>query len=87
MGDGEVSIVDVDWRVVRVGATITSDRVRVIGVDGSQLGVVETPQALQMARSAGLDLVEVNPRANPPVCKIMDYRRLRDAFVETARRS
>jgi translation initiation factor IF-3 len=86
MGDGEGSIADVDWRVVRVGATITSDNVRLIGADGSQLGVVATSDALQMARSAGLDLVEVNPRANPPVCKIMDYRRLRDAFVETARR-
>jgi translation initiation factor IF-3 len=87
MGDGEGSIADVDWRVVRVGATITSERVRVIAADGSRLGVVETSQALQMASSAGLDLVEVNPRANPPVCKIMDFRKLLDAFVETARRS
>jgi translation initiation factor IF-3 len=47
--------------------------VRLISEDGSQVGVVPTEQALEMAREASMDLVEVSPDARPPVCKIMDY--------------
>ena len=47
--------------------------VRVIGADGAQVGVIPTPEALRLAEEAGLELVEVNPRAVPPVCKIMDF--------------
>jgi translation initiation factor IF-3 len=47
--------------------------VRVIGADGSQVGIVPTQEALRMAEEQGLELVEVNPRAAPPVCKIMDF--------------
>jgi translation initiation factor IF-3 len=47
--------------------------VRVIGADGSQVGIVATHDALRMAEELGLELVEVNPRAAPPVCKIMDF--------------
>ncbi len=46
---------------------------RLIGADGSQLGVKTTPEALAIARDAGLDLVEVADKADPPVCKIMDF--------------
>ena len=46
-----------------------------IGENGEQLGVRPLPQALQTAREQDLDLVEVAPNANPPVCRIMDYRR------------
>ncbi len=46
-----------------------------IAEDGEQLGVRPLPQALTIAREAELDLVEVAPNANPPVCRIMDYRR------------
>ena len=49
--------------------------VRLIGADGEQLGIVERNEALQMARDAGLDLVEVAATAEPPVCRIMDYGR------------
>ena len=49
--------------------------VRVIHDDGSQLGVMPPFEALKIAREAGLDLVEISPTANPPVCKIMDYGR------------
>ena len=49
--------------------------VRPIGADGEQLGIVERNEALQMARDAGLDLVEVAATAEPPVCRIMDYGR------------
>jgi translation initiation factor IF-3 len=48
-------------------------QVRVIGADGSQLGVLDTSEALRIAEEGGLDLVEVSPKAMPPVCKIMDY--------------
>jgi len=44
-----------------------------IGVDGEQVGVVNTNKAREMAEDAGLDLVEVSPNAKPPVCKIMDF--------------
>jgi translation initiation factor IF-3 len=44
-----------------------------IGADGSQVGIIAREQALQQAQDAGLDLVEVAPNADPPVCKIMDY--------------
>jgi translation initiation factor IF-3 len=47
--------------------------VRVIGADGGQVGIVPTHEALRMAEELGLELVEVNPRAAPPVCKIMDF--------------
>ncbi len=51
--------------------------VRVIGADGSQLGVLQTHDALRQAEEAGLDLVEVSPKSVPPVCKIMDYGRFK----------
>jgi translation initiation factor IF-3 len=51
--------------------------VRLIGVNGEQLGVVTTAQALDLAREAQLDLVEVAPTERPPVCKIMDYGKFR----------
>jgi len=47
--------------------------VRLVGPDGSQIGVVSTQDALRQARELDLDLVEVAPQANPPVCRIMDY--------------
>jgi translation initiation factor IF-3 len=47
--------------------------VRLIDDEGEQLGVVETPKAMEMAEDKGLDLVEIAPNANPPVCKILDY--------------
>ncbi len=47
--------------------------VRLIGPDGDNHGVVQVRDALEMARDAGLDLVEVAPNADPPVCRVMDY--------------
>nr|WP_306130902.1 translation initiation factor IF-3 [Roseovarius sp. MMSF_3350] len=46
---------------------------RLIGADGENVGVVTPERAMGMAEEAGLDLVEISPNANPPVCKIMDY--------------
>ena len=51
--------------------------VRLIGAAGEQLGVVPTAQAMDMAREANLDLVEVAPNERPPVCKILDYGKFR----------
>lgn len=48
---------------------------RCIGVDGSQIGVISVSQALNLAHAAGLDLVEISPNAQPPVCRIMDVGR------------
>lgn len=61
----------------RVNEKIRVPQVRLINEKGEQVGVVETLKALDMARSLGLDLVEVAPDAHPPVCKIMDYGRFR----------
>jgi translation initiation factor IF-3 len=47
--------------------------VRVIGVEGEQIGIMATRDALRLAVEKGYDLVEVSPQAKPPVCKIMDY--------------
>jgi translation initiation factor IF-3 len=52
---------------------ILTPRVRLIGGGGEQVGILPTREALQMAEEAGLDLVEVSPTADPPVCRIMDY--------------
>lgn len=58
---------------VRVNERIYAKTVRLISVDGKQLGIVSVDQALEIARQDGLDLVEVAPNAEPPVCRIMDY--------------
>ncbi|MBI5841158.1 MAG: translation initiation factor IF-3 [Chloroflexi bacterium] len=57
----------------RVNEGIRVAEVRLIGPDGGNIGVVPIKQALQIARDAELDLVEVSPGANPPVCRVMDF--------------
>ena len=61
----------------RVNEMIRVREVRLIDDEGTQLGIVPTPEALRMAKDKGLDLVEVSPNANPPVCKILDYGKYR----------
>ena len=51
---------------------ITAEKVRVIDDDGENLGVMYTREAIEQAASVGLDLVEVSPNADPPVCKFLD---------------
>jgi translation initiation factor IF-3 len=58
---------------IRVNHRIRVPEVRVIGADGGMLGVLQTHEALRMAQELNLDLVEVNPKAEPPVCKILDF--------------
>jgi len=62
---------------VRVNQKIRADRIRVIAPEGEQLGILDVPSALRRAEELGLDLVEVAPGADPPVCKIMDYGKYR----------
>ncbi len=52
---------------------IDVDKVRLVGADGENVGIVGIDEALDMAAEAGMDLVEVSPNADPPVCKILDY--------------
>lgn len=60
-------------RFVRVNERIRAREIRVIDEEGQQLGIMPPFEALKMARSQGLDLVEVAPTANPPVCRIINY--------------
>ena len=60
---------------------------RLIGPDGDQLGITTVPDALRMARGLELDLVEVAPMANPPVCRIMDYGKFRYEEAQKAKES
>lgn len=57
----------------RINKFIRVPQIRVVFSDGSNGGIMNTYDALKMAQDQGLDLVEINPRAVPPVCKIMDY--------------
>ena len=61
----------------RVNERIRIREVRLIDEEGQQVGIVQTRDAMEMARSKGLDLVEVAPNAVPPVCRIMDYGKFR----------
>lgn len=58
---------------MRTNYQIRVPQVRVLQSDGSNLGVMTTQEALKLAQEQGLDLVEVNPKGTPPVCKIIDY--------------
>lgn len=57
----------------RVNSAITAAAIRLIDERGANVGVVPREKALVMADEAGLDLVEISPQADPPVCKILDY--------------
>jgi translation initiation factor IF-3 len=60
-----------------VNGKIRAREVRVIGVDAKQLGVMSLGDALNMARAAGVDLVEIAPNATPPVCRLVDFGKYR----------
>ena len=63
----------VERNQTRINDQIRITPVRVVSSDGEQLGVIPTEEALNVAREAGLDLVEVAPNERPPVCRVMDY--------------
>ncbi len=58
---------------LKINERIRAQQVRLIDQDNNQVGVVEKYEAMSLAREAGLDLVEVAPTSQPPVCRIMDY--------------
>jgi translation initiation factor IF-3 len=62
---------------VRVNGKIRAREVRVVGVDGKQLGVLSLGEALTMARTNAVDLVEIAPNATPPVCRLVDFGKYR----------
>jgi translation initiation factor IF-3 len=70
-----------------VNLNIRAREVRVIGSDGAQLGVMSPQDALRLAQQKDLDLVEVAPTANPPVCRIMDYGKYRYTQKKKAQES
>ncbi|WP_242846297.1 translation initiation factor IF-3 [Anaeromassilibacillus senegalensis] len=68
---------------LQINEEIREKEVRVIAADGSQLGILATAKALEMAFAQNLDLVKIAPQATPPVCKIIDYGKFR--FEQTKR--
>ncbi|MCZ6891571.1 MAG: translation initiation factor IF-3 [Chloroflexi bacterium] len=68
-------------REYRTNQRIRAATVRVIGDDGAQLGIMSREEALQLAQEKDLDLVEVAPAADPPVCRILDYGKFK--YVQT----
>ena len=60
-------------REARINGEITAREVRLVGKESEQLGVVSLREAMAMAEAADVDLVEISPTAQPPVCKLMDY--------------
>ncbi|MBP9692247.1 MAG: translation initiation factor IF-3 [Alphaproteobacteria bacterium] len=69
----------------RVNEKISSPKVRLVDENGEMVGVLSQKEALERAYKAGLDLVEVSPNADPPVCKILDYGKYK--FEEQKRRA
>jgi len=63
----------------RVNRQIRITPIRLIDAENNQVGIVATQDAVRMAQEAGLDLVEVSPNADPPVCRIMDYGKFKYA--------
>lgn len=61
----------------RINQYIQAKEVRVIGADGKQIGVMPIFNAIQEARKQSVDLIEIAPKANPPVCKIIDFKKFR----------
>lgn len=62
---------------MKINRQIRAPKVRVIGSDGNQLGILGIAEAIHLAETEGLDLVEIAPTATPPVCKIIDYGKFR----------
>jgi translation initiation factor IF-3 len=71
----------------RVNERIRVDTIRLIDNEGNQRGVVSTREALALARSLDLDLVEIAPTAQPPVCRIMDYGKFKFDEAQKAKES
>ena len=71
--DGRSTEEPIDKRFIRTNERIRAREIRVIDDEGKQIGILPPYEALKMAREKNLDLVEISPTAQPPVCRIMDY--------------
>jgi translation initiation factor IF-3 len=74
-------------RELRINERIRAREVLLVGENGERLGVLPIAQALEMARDADLDLVEVAPNANPPVCRLLDYGKFKYEQAKKERES
>ena len=72
---------------LRINEAIRMREVRLIDGEGNQKGILPTVEALRMAREAGLDLVEIAPQAQPPVCKLLDYGKYKFDLEKKTRES
>ena len=72
---------------LRINESIRMREVRLIDAEGNQKGILPTIEALRMAREAGLDLVEIAPQAQPPVCKLLDYGKYKFDLEKKTRES
>jgi len=71
------SLIALDSRSQRINREITAPEVRLVAENGDQLGIKSVMEALKLAEEQNVDLVEIAPLANPPVCKLMDYGKFR----------
>jgi len=79
---GKVAVISAD---LRINDRIRVPQVRLIGYSGEQIGIVDIDTALKMADEVGLDLVEISPDANPPVCKVMDFGKYKYELAQKVR--
>jgi translation initiation factor IF-3 len=79
---GELPISSVE---PRINERIRATRCRLIGIDGSQLGIFGLEDALRISEDQGMDLVEIAPDADPPVCRVMDYSKYKYEQAQKAK--
>ncbi len=72
---------------IRVNGKIRAREVRVIGVDNRQIGIIQLTEALNLARQHGVDLVEISPNAEPPVCRLVDFGKFRYELAKKEKES
>ncbi len=75
-----------DIPVFKTNERITAPQVRVLDADGTMRGVLPIKEAIQLAKDQGLDLIEVSPKADPPVCKILDHGSFKYQKVKEAKK-
>ena len=73
--------------LTRINEAIRAENVRLIGPDGSQVGIKSRAEALELAITSGLDLVEIAPEAEPPVCRVLDYSKYKYELEQKAKQA
>jgi len=79
-----VSFIGKDIKDININEKIRAKEVRLIDENGKQLGIFSTSEAVRLARERDLDLVEISPKAEPPVCKIMDFGKYKYQLAKKA---